>query len=602
MPLKAEKFSVRFAGDSGDGIQLIGEQLTFVCAQEGWQVQTLPDFPAEIRAPLGTVSGVSGFQLSAAENNLHVSEDLCDVLVVFNPAGLKQALALLKPSGVLFYNDDQFKAKDLNKAGYESQTLDDVLPSNVTCHGVSMITQTLAALADVELSHSEKKKSKNFYALGLVHWLLQIPLAPTLDLLAEKFAKKPEVKQANQQVLTAGYNFALTIELPHLIASKSTIKTTEADTCHIISGIKAVSLALAFLTVKTKLPMLVAGYPITPASNILHDAARLEEFGVELFQAEDEIAAACAALGASFAGTLAMTCTSGPGLDLKAETLSLAVMAELPLVVIDVQRSGPSTGLPTKTEQTDLLMAVYGRHGEAPLPVIAASSPSDVFYAVIDAFNVAITYMTPVILLLDAQIANASERWLKPNFNELSFPDVTFSKSGAPFDRNDDLSRPWIKPGTPELMHRLGGLEKGNEQGSVTYDAQQHQAMVNIREKKIASVKIEKNAWEHFGPNDGNLLIISWGSTKGVVQETLEQLKSEGIHIAHIHLRQLYPLPTQLKEILTRYQQCYVAELNQGQLTRLLRDRFLVDAKLISQTNGQPFQVQTLKQRLRDAL
>ncbi len=599
---RQEKFSVRFAGDSGDGIQLIGEQLTFVCAQAGWQVQTLPDFPAEIRAPLGTVSGVSGFQLSAAENNLHVSEDFCDVLVVFNPAALKQALSLLKPGGVLFYNDDQFKTKDLTKAGYELHTLEDVLPTHVTCHGVSMITQTLAALSDVELSHSEKKKSKNFYALGLVHWLLQIPLAPTLELLSLKFAKKPEIKQANQQVLTAGYNFALTIELPHLMVSQSAIKTYEADTSHIISGIKAVSLALAFLTVKTKLPMLVAGYPITPASNILHDAARLEEFGVELFQAEDEIAAACAALGASFAGTLAMTCTSGPGLDLKAETLSLAVMAELPMVVIDVQRAGPSTGLPTKTEQTDLLMAVYGRHGEAPLPVIAASSPSDVFYAVIDAFNVAITYMTPVILLLDAQIANASERWQKPNLSTLPFPDVKFATSGAPFDRHDNLSRPWIKPGTPALMHRLGGLEKGNEQGSVTYDAKQHQIMVDIREKKIKSVEIERNSCQHFGPADGPLLVISWGSTKGVLRETLEQLEREGTHLSHVHLRQLYPLPKQLEDILKRYQKCYVAELNQGQLTRLLRDRFLVDVKLIGQTNGQPFQVQTLKKRLRDAL
>lgn len=596
----SEKFSVLFSGDSGDGIQLIGEQFTFVCVKEGWEVQTQPDFPAEIRAPLGTLSGVSGFQLSAAQKNLHTLEDKVDVLIALNPAALKHSLPYLKKSGVLLYNEDQFKAKDLLKAGYSEHTLDDILPNHVSCHSLAITTQTLATLAESELAHSDKKKAKNFYALGLVHWLFQIPLAPTLTLIETKFSKKPLVKEANQSVLKAGYNFAITIELPHLIENQQAQEEKNSQ-LSFISGIKAVSLALAFLSVRTKVPLLVAGYPITPASNILHDAARLEKFGVSLFQAEDEIAAACAALGASFAGLLALTCTSGPGLDLKAETLGLAVMTEFPMVVIDVQRSGPSTGLPTKTEQSDLLMAVYGRHGEAPLPVIAASSPSDVFYTVIDAFKIAIQFMTPVILLLDSHIANGSERWEKPDFKAVPFPDITFATKGAPYDRNSELSRPWIKPGTPNLMHRLGGLEKGNAQGAVTYDAKEHQEMIELRQKKVESITMDL-PWLHAGPKEGGLVIVSWGSTYGVITEVVQQLEEEGIVIAHIHLRQLFPLQASLKVLLSAYQQVYVAELNQGQLLRLLRDKFLIDAQLIGQTNGQPFKISHLKEKVREAL
>lgn len=597
-----QSFSIRFAGDSGDGIQLIGDQLTFVCASEGWQVQTLPDFPAEIRAPLGTVSGVSGFQLSAASKVLYAPDDLVDVLVVFNPAGLKQALTYLKPNGTLLYNDDQFVTRDFKKAGFTTQTVEDVLPTDRQCLAVSFITQTLSALSDFELSHSEKKKSKNFYALGLVHWLLQIPLEPTLALISKKFVKKIEIQQANQRVLKAGYNFAMTTELPHVVSESLLLAPNDNEKQHMVSGIKAISLAMAFLTVRTQVPMLVAGYPITPASNILHEAAKLTRFGIELFQAEDEIAAACAALGASFAGNLALTCTSGPGLDLKAETLSLAVMAELPMVVVDVQRAGPSTGLPTKTEQSDLMMAVYGRHGESPLPVIAASSPADVFYAVIDAFKVAITSMTPVILLLDAHLANGSEKWFKPDFKALNFPEVSFAETGAPFDRLDNLSRPWIKPGTKDLMHRIGGLEKGNEQGSVTYEPEQHQKMIEVREKKIKAVYLKEAAFEMLGNPKAPTIVISWGSTKGSVQAAVSQLKQDNIELAHLHIRQIFPLPLELKNILSAYQQCFVAELNQGQLNRLIRDEFVIDTKLIGQTNGQPFKVAQLAKRIKEAL
>lgn len=592
--------SIKLAGDSGDGIQLIGNQLTFVCIENGWQVQTLPDFPAEIRAPQGTLAGVSGFQLTTSDSALYVSDDQVDILVAFNPAALKSALSTLKPEGLVLYNQDQFQQKDFAKAKLSVSSIEELLAAHHTAHAVEITKQTLAVLADSELGHSDKKKAKNFYALGIVHWLLQIPLEASLKLIAHKFKGHKSVLDANQAVLRAGYNFAMTIELPHYLPQIETSQT--ANQGQFISGIKAVSLALAYMTVKTQLPMLVAGYPITPASNILHEAAKMKDFGIELFQAEDEIAAACAALGASFAGNLAMTCTSGPGLDLKAETLGLAVMAELPLVVIDVQRSGPSTGLPTKNEQSDLLMAVYGRHGEAPLPVIAASSPADAFYAVIDAFKLAISKMTPVILLLDAQIINATERWQVPVLEAIEFPLVDFAKSGAqPFERGADLVRPWIIPGTPGAMHRLGGLEKGDEKGAVSYDPEQHQQMTLIRQQKVSASKLDK-PWLYFTAPDSCLLIISWGSTYGAVRAAVEQCKTEGYKVGLLHLRQLHPLTDELRDLFQNYQRFYVAELNQGQLVKLLRAQFLIDAKPVSQTSGQPFKVQYLKEKIREAL
>lgn len=594
------RFSIELAGDSGDGIQLIGHQLTFVCAEQGWQVQTMPDFPAEIRAPQGTLAGVSGYKLSTSVEPLYVSEDHVDIIVALNPAALKACHHRLKAGGVILYNEDQFQKKDYQKAGLSCQSIVELIGDEVNAIPVAIAKNTLAALAESPLSHSDKKKAKNFYALGVLHWLIQVPVEATIDFLNQKFSKLPEIRDANITTLRAGYNFAITLEMPHLTFQEVSLSSSNKE--QIISGIKAVSLALTYLTAKTKLSMLVAGYPITPASNILHEAAKLAQHNIKLFQAEDEIAAACAALGASFAGALAMTCTSGPGLDLKAETLGLAVMSELPLVVIDVQRAGPSTGLPTKTEQSDLMMAVYGRHGEAPLPVIAAKSPADAFQTVIDAFKVAINHMTPVIVLLDAQIANGAERWAAPDFSELSFPEVIQNPpEQAPFSRDDRGVRPWLIPGESSAIHRLGGLEKGDEQGQVSYDEQAHQAMVDIRQQKLEHVQLEQ-PYVYSKASSDDLLIVSWGSTYGSVRCAIEHFEQQDIAIAHLHLRQLYPMPHALKEILSSYTKVLVAELNQGQLLKLIRSELLIDAKGINQVNGQPFKKQTLISQIGEAL
>lgn len=597
----SKKFSVRFVGDSGDGVQLVGQQLTLVCAQGGWQVQTLPDFPAEIRAPQGTTAGVSGFQITADESPLYVCEEQVDVLVVFNPAALKTSLQILKPEGLLVWNSDSFSERDLKKAGYESMTATDIIPSSLRQVEAPMLSQTLSALSHLDMPRSQQKKAKNYYALGMVLWLLQIPVGSVLRLMQQKFKKTPALLEANQLALNAGYNYAITMELAHEAAGGS-YKNEEAEqqSFQHITGIQAVTLALATMAVKTKAPMLVAGYPITPASGILHEVASLDPaFGIHLFQAEDEIAAACAALGASYAGKLAMTCTSGPGLDLKAETLGLAVMAELPLVVIDVQRAGPSTGLPTKTEQSDLLLALYGRHGEAPLPVLAATSPADTYQAVIDAFTLAIRYMTPVILLLDAYIANTSERWHMPVLEDLPIQPITYEKNAAPFARNAELARSWIEPGTSGLQHQLGGLEKGDESGRVSYSAEDHQAMVNVREQKVLGASIS-TPYLLFESEGATLLVISWGSTYGAVRTAIEALNhTTDKPISWLHLRQLYPLPKRaLQPILARHQLIAVVELNQGQLIKQIREAFLVDAMAITQTNGQPFHVSTLIERL----
>lgn len=596
-----QQFTIRFAGDSGDGIQLIGQQLTFNCIASGWQVQVMPDFPAEIRAPQGTIAGVSGYQLTTHPNQtLHALGDQADVLVAFNVAAIEQAKSCVKPNGLILYNLDNCQKKDFAKIGDKEGTISDLLPNTVLSQGVQISSLTLAALEDIELSHSDKKKAKNFFALGLIHWFLQIPLSASEAFIEQKFAKNNTVAQANLAALRAGHYHAETLELPHWV--RFDIEPASDTDQKLISGYKAISLAMAWLTVKTQLPMLVAGYPITPASNILHEAALLSQFGISLFQAEDEIAAACAALGASFAGSLALTCTSGPGLDLKSETLGLAVMSELPLVVIDVQRAGPSTGLPTKTEQSDLMMAAFGRHGEAPLPVMAASRPSDVFETVIEAFKIAIQHMTPVIVLLDAQIVNGAERCSLPDLAAIEFPPVAFADgTQQPFDRDNHGKRPWIKPGTVDGMHRLGGLEKGDQQGSVSYDPAHHQAMVEMRQNKIRNIR-HNSPWKRFGVEEGALLVISWGSTFGVVREAVDACNQDGYKIGLLHLHQVYPLPTEMAEILQSYRQVYVVEMNQGQLQQLIRQTFLVDAKLIGQTSGQPFQVAQLQQKFREAL
>jgi 2-oxoglutarate ferredoxin oxidoreductase subunit alpha len=593
-----KSLSIRFVGDSGDGIQLVGQQFTINLSKAGIYTCTHPDFPAEIRAPAGTLEGVSGFQVAFSDKPVETAGDSIDVLVAFNPAALKTATDTLKSSSLVIINQDNFEAKDYKKARLQENLLDEVRTSVGQIIEAPITSLTLEALNESELSHSEKKKAKNFFVLGIVCWLFDLKLKPIEKFLQQKFKHKQDILTANQKAVTTGYNYALTLELSrsdyYVKKSKPTANTRQ------INGVEAVGLACAAMTVKTGVELLVSGYPITPASNILHEMAKLKEFGITLFQAEDEIAAICASLGASFAGKLALTCTSGPGLDLKAEGLSLAVMTELPLVVIDVMRAGPSTGLPTKTEQSDLNMALYGRHGESPLPVLAAKSPSDCFDTLLEAFQVAIKAMTPVIMLMDAQLANGQHPWTIPNPNELPIEEIKFNQQIKPYQRDKELSRPWITPGTKDLMHRIGGLEKHGDEGKVSYDPLNHQHMVTTRQEKINRLAKTFTLPEIEGEDSALTLVISWGSTYGAVKSAVKQCCEEGIAVAMLHLRHLNPLPSALGSCLAKYKQILVCELNQGQLLTQIRAEYLIDAKGINQCSGQAFSVTALTQAIID--
>lgn len=587
-----DEIVIRITGDSGDGVQLVGEQLTISAALTGRDVRTLPDFPAEIRAPAGTVGGVSGFQLAMAERTIFTAGESLNVLVALNPAALKNSLQYLEQGGLLIINEDSFTDKDWQKAGMDKSFLD---KCSDQYHIVAfpLVTQTQAAVAAVDLTKPQATKTKNFYILGLVLWLFDLPTNTCQTFIAKKFHAKPNIAKANELALMAGYNYAMTLELSrreYMLGQTD----REGGEYRQITGVEAVGLALATLATSMQQPLLVSGYPITPSSAILHECARLAEYGVQLIQAEDEIAAICACIGAAYGGRLALTCTSGPGLDLKSESLGLAVVAELPLVVIDVQRAGASTGLPTKTGQSDLRQALYGRHGEAPLPVLAAKSPADCFYTIIEAFAIATKYMTPVIVLLDAYLANAAEPWQLPDIAALDIPDPKFNQAAKPYQRDEFLSRPWITPGTPGHIHQIGGLEKQGEEGRVSYDADNHQQMVLLRAEKITGIAREYPAVVVEGDEKANILVITWGSTYGSMRTALRQLQECGIAVASIHLRHINPLPKDLELIMKRYDKVLVAELNSGHLCQLLRANYLIDAKSISQCNGQPFSVSSL--------
>ena len=578
---------IRLTGDSGDGVQLVGEQLTITAALTGRDVRTLPDFPAEIRAPAGTVAGVSGFQLAMAEHAIFTAGESLDVLVALNPAALKNSLQYLNQGGLLIVNEDSLSAKDWEKAGITPQLLTDAAEQY---HVVSLplITQTLQAVEGLDISHAQAKKAKNFYVLGLVLWLFDLPTESCLAFIAKKFKASPLIAKANEQTLLAGYNYAMTLELTrrqYMVGQASRVTGDYRQ----ITGVEAVGLSLATLAVSTGIPLFVSGYPITPASAILHECAKLGDYGVQLLQAEDEIAALCSCIGAAYGGSLALSCTSGPGLDLKSESLGLAVIAELPLVLVDVQRAGASTGMPTKTGQSDLRQALYGRHGEAPLPVLAAKTPSDCFFTILEAFVLAIKYMTPVIVLMDAYLANAAEPWQIPELSTLTLPIPHFNKSSKPYERDENASRSWNIPGTLGFIHQLGGLEKQGAEGRVSYDASNHQAMVNLRAKKIANVARDYAPYTLEGDEKASILLVGWGSTYGSLRELLGRCKEEGISVALLQLRHLNPLPNDLGPILKSFPHIFVAELNSGQLCQVLRAEFLVDAKSISQCNGQPF-------------
>lgn len=589
---------IRITGDSGDGIQLVGEQLTISAALSGRDVRTLPDFPAEIRAPAGTVAGISGFQLAMAERSLFTAGEALDVLVALNPAALKNSLEYLNQHGVLILNEDSMQPKDWEKAHCDPSILDDAS----SCYQVisfPLITQTLQALADLNLSHAEAKKAKNFYVLGLVLWLFDLSPDHCIEFIHKKFKSNSLIAKANQQALIAGYNYGMTLELSRRPYMMGQISRAEGEYRQ-ITGTEAVALAMATLATATNMPTLVAGYPITPSSAVLHECAKLEDYGVRLFQAEDEIAAICACLGAAFGGGFALTCTSGPGLDLKSEALGLGVVSELPLVVLDVQRAGASTGLPTKTSQSDLRQALYGRHGEAPLPVLAPRTPADCFDTMIEAFNIAVTFMTPVIVLMDAYLAIAAQPWKIPDIASLSLPMIQMNRFPKPYQRDEQLSRSWNIPGTPGFIHQLGGLEKQGDDGHVSYDANNHQHMVELRASKIVNITKTYAPTQIEGDLNASILLIGWGSTYGSLEATMLQCRAENIPVALLQLRYLNPLPEDLSHIIHQFQHVFVAELNSGQLCQILRAQYLVDAKPLTQCNGQPFSTEKLVNLIKD--
>lgn len=583
---------IRITGDSGDGVQLVGEQLTITAALSGRDVRTLPDFPAEIRAPVGTVAGVSGFQLAMAEQAIFTAGETLNVLVALNPAALKNSLQYLEPGGLLIINEDSMQLKDWEKAGCDPSLLDDAA-EQYDVLSLPLITQTLKAVETLDITHAHAKKTKNFYVLGMVLWLFDLSTDSSLAFIHKKFKSNAVMAKANELTLLAGFHYAETLELSRRKFMLGQVNRATGDYRQ-ITGIEAVALAVATLAVTTNVPMLVSGYPITPSSAILHECAKLTDYGVQLLQAEDEIAAICACIGAAFGGRLALTCTSGPGLDLKSESLGLAVVSELPLVLVDVQRAGASTGMPTKTGQSDLRQALYGRHGEAPLPVLAATSPADCFTTIIEAFRLAIKYMTPVIVLLDAYLANAAEPWSIPDVASLNLPTIDYNRFPKPYQRDNDLSRSWNIPGSAGFIHQLGGLEKQGEEGRVSYDAANHQKMVTLRAQKIAGIARDYEKLAIEGDAHAPILLLGWGSTYGALKSALIACQQEGLSIALVHLRHLNPLPNDLSAILSQFKHILIAELNSGQLCQIIRAHYLIDAKSISQCNGQPFSTSVL--------
>jgi 2-oxoglutarate ferredoxin oxidoreductase subunit alpha len=595
---------IRFAGDSGDGMQLAGARFSEASAIFGNDLATLPNFPAEIRAPAGTIPGVSSFQVHIADRDILTPGDYPDVLVAMNPAALSANITDLAPAGTLIVNRDTFDERNLTRAGYESNPLHDGSLDGYEIIEVPMDELTKEAVKDTGLTGRGVLRSKNFFALGLLAWMFNRPTQPTIGWIERKFTD--EVQAANLAAFRAGYNFGITTQVfRHTYEIKPAPLPT--GTYANVTGNQGLAWGLIAAAQQARLPLFYASYPITPASDILHELARHRNFGVRTFQAEDEIAAVGAALGAAFAGHLGVTGTSGPGLALKSETISLAVMTELPLVIVDVQRGGPSTGLPTKTEQADLLMALYGRHGEAPLPVVSASSPSDAFDAAIEAARIALKYMTPVILLSDGYIANSAEPWKVPDIEalpDISVPFTTSPNSNGeflPYLRNEHtMARPWAVPGTPGLEHRVGGLEKEDGSGNVNYSPQNHEQMTLIRERKIDGVDVPPIVLD--GDEGAELLVLGWGSSYSAILAAVRRVRDAGHKVARLHLRHLHPLPPNLGDLLRSFGKILVPELNRGQLWRLIRQEFLVDAIRYSKVQGQPFKAAEVQAKILEVL
>ena len=601
---KPETVIIRFAGDSGDGMQLVGDRFTAATAHVGNDLSTLPDFPAEIRAPAGTPGGVSAFQIHFASRDILTPGDHPNTLVAMNPAALKAHLAALEAGGTLILNEDAFTDANLRKAGYAENPLEDGTIEDYQCFKVPMTTLTTRAAEGIEnLKPAEAQRTKNLFALGLISWMYGRPGKETISWLEGKFASKPAIMEANIAAFKAGYNFGETAEITATPVEVAPAPLEPGEYRN-INGANAMAMGLIAASVRSGLQLFFATYPITPASELLHHLARHNHFGVRTVQAEDEIAAANMALGASFGGRLGVTATSGPGMDLKAETIALAVALELPLVVIDVQRAGPSTGLPTKTEQSDLLMAIHGRHGESPLPVIAPSTPAGCFDSAVEAVRIAVRYRTPVILLSDTFLANSSEPWRLPDIDDLPEIDPDFATGPnagdefLPYLRDSHGARPWAIPGTPGLQHRLGGLEKEHGSGKVSYDPANHALMTKLRAEKLEKLSEELPPLAVDADDGAELLILGWGSTSGVIGAAARRVRNRGIAVATAHLRHLDPMPPNTGEVVRAFPKVLIPELNTGQLLSLVRDRYLVDAVGHNKVEGLPILAEELEQAI----
>ena len=592
-----EDVVIKFAGDSGDGMQLTGSQFTNNSALIGNDLSTFPDFPAEIRAPQGTVPGVSGYQLHFSSNKIYTPGDNCDVLVAMNAAALKVNLKTLKPGGIIIVDTSGFDNKNLRLANYPDgvNPIEDDSLKGFDVHKMDISKLTREALKDIQMGTKEKDRAKNMFVLGFLYWLYSRDVTSTYSFLHDKFGKKPEILESNIKALQAGYNYGDTVE-----AFTSRYKVEKArlpkGVYRNITGNIALTYGLIAASELSSLPLFLGSYPITPASDILHELSRHKNFGVRTFQAEDEIAAITSAIGAAYGGSLGITTTSGPGMALKTEAMGLAVMLEIPLLIINIQRGGPSTGLPTKTEQSDLLQAYYGRNGECPMPIVSASTPSDCFDAVYEAVRIAVEHMTPVIFLSDGYIANGAEPWRFPKSSDLKPIIVTFKKElnadepkFMPYLRDEKLVRPWAVPGTAGLEHRIGGLEKEDITGNISYDAENHQHMVKTREAKVEKIAdyIPLQTLDS-GPEEGDVLVLGWGSTYGSIKSAVLEFQAEGKKVAHAHLRHMRPFPRNLGEILKNYKKVLIPEINNGQLIKIIRDKYLVDAVGYNKIKGTP--------------
>jgi 2-oxoglutarate ferredoxin oxidoreductase subunit alpha len=600
-----ERVVIRFAGDSGDGMQLTGDRFTSETAVFGNDLATLPDFPAEIRAPAGSLPGVSGFQVHFADHDILTPGDQPSVLVAMNPAALKVNIADLAKGGTVIVNTDAFNERNLQKAGYAASPLEDGSLADFHVHAVALASMTVEALKGIDgVTSREAERSKNFFALGLMSWLYQRPVEGTLAFIETKFAKRPEIVEANTRAFKAGWNYGETSE-DFAVSYEIAPARIAPGTYRQISGNTALSYGLVAASKLSGLPLFLGAYPITPASGILEELAALKEFDVRTFQAEDEIAASGAALGAAFGGALGVTTSAGPGIVLKSETVGLAVTLELPLVIVDVQRAGPSTGMPTKPEQADLLMVLFGRNSESPVPVVAAATPSGCFEAAIEAARIAITYRTPVFLLSDAYLANGSEPWLIPDTSTLPAIDAGFATAPndgerfLPYKRDDaTLARPWAVPGTPGLEHRIGGLEKEDVTGNVSYDPENHDRMVRLRAAKVAGIAADIPELEVDDPDGADTLVLGWGSTHGAIGAAARRVRAAGRKLATAHLRHLNPFPRNTGEVVRGYEKILIPEMNLGQLRMLIRAEFLVDAAGYNKVRGRPFRAAELDEAI----